>query len=273
MSGRWVQVGKVAVVFALGLLSACSTTVSTTSGPINDPQFRTGAPTEGADAKRRAEVRMELASGYFRRGQLDVALEEVKRVLVIDPNLSAAHNLSGLIHASRGEEALAEQSFRQALQVNARDTDAMQNFGWFLCQRKRYPEADAMFVQALGVQQSREASRTLLAQGVCQANAGQLTDAERTLARGYEIDPTNPSIAVNLADVLHRRGEYERARFYVRRVNNQPAMVTAQTLWLAARIESRLGNQTGVQELGRQLRARFGDTREAVAFERGQFND
>ena len=80
-------------------------------------------------------------------------------------------------------------------------------------------------------------------------------------------------MAINLADVLYRRGEYDRARFYVRRVNNQPALVNAQTLWLAARIENRLGNQTGVQEIGRQLRARFGDTREAVAFERGQFNE
>lgn len=263
----------IAVTFGLVLLSACSTTVSTTTGPINDTQARSDAPPEGADVKRRADVRMELATGYFRRGQLDVALEEVKRALAVDPTLSAAHNLSGLIHASRGEEVLAERSFRQALQINARDADTMQNFGWFLCQRKRYPEADAMFMQALSVLANRDSSRTLLAQGVCQASAGQLAEAERALAKAYELDPTSPSIAVNLAEVLYRRGEYERARFYVRRVNNQTAMVSAQTLWLAARIESRLGNQTGVQELGRQLRARFGESREAVAFERGQFDE
>jgi type IV pilus assembly protein PilF len=263
--------GRGACAVALVLLGACSTTVSTTTGPISDPPSR-NAPAE-ADTKRRAEVRMELAMGYFRRGQLDIALEEVKRSIDADPSQSAAYNLRGLIHASQGDETLAEQSFRQALQINARDTDAMQNFGWFLCQRKRYAEADAVFVQALAVQQSRETARTLLAQGVCQSSAGQLAEAERTLARAYEMDPANPSVAVNLADVLLRRGEFERARFYVRRVNNQPAQVSAPSLWLAARIEHRLGNQTGVQELGRQLRARFGNTREAVAFERGQFNE
>jgi type IV pilus assembly protein PilF len=262
------------LVFAVAaLLGACSTTVSTTTGPINDAQANTAAQPEAADPKRRAQVRMELATAYFRRGQLEVALEEVKRALEADPALTAAFNLRGLIYASQGEEVLAEQSFRQGLQTNARDADTMQNFGWFLCQRRRYAEADAMFVQALGVLGSRDASRTLLAQGVCHANAGQLAEAERSLARAYEVDANNPSVAVNLAEVLYRRGEYERARFFIRRINNQTALVNAQSLWLAARIESRLGNQTGVQELGRQLRARFGDSREAVAFERGQFNE
>lgn len=268
--GGWSARGAIAL--GLALVGACSTTVSTTTGPVSDGPERSNVPGE-ADTKRRADVRMELATGYFRRGQLDVALEEVKRAIAADPNLGSAHNLRGLIHASQGDEALAEQSFRQALQINARDADAMQNFGWFLCQRKRYAEADAMFVQALAVLGGRDTSRTALARGVCQANAGQLAEAERTLARAYEVDPANPSIALNLADILHRRGEHERARFYIRRINNQPGLVNAQTLWLAARIESRLGNQTGVQELGRQLRARFGDSREAAAFERGQFNE
>ncbi len=256
-----------------GLLAACSTTVSTTTGPINDVQARTAGQPEVADSRRRAQVRMELAAGYFQRGQLDIALEELKRVLEIDPNQGSAYNLRGLIHASKGDEQRAEGDFRQGLRIDPRDADTMQNYAWFLCQRKRYAEADAMFVQAVVGRNVRDTTRTLLAQGVCQANANQLADAERTLVRAHEVEPGNPAVAINLADVLYRRGEYDRARFYVRRVNSQPALVNAQTLWLAARIESRLGNQAGVQEFGRQLRARFGDTREAVAFERGQFNE
>jgi type IV pilus assembly protein PilF len=50
--------------------------------------------------------------------------------------------------------------------------------------------------------------------------------------------------------VLLRRGELERARFYVRRINASPAQVSAQSLWLAARIERRLGNVGVLQDLG-----------------------
>jgi type IV pilus assembly protein PilF len=112
-----------------------------------------------------------------------------------------------------GDHALAEESFRHALKLKPRDPDVMQNFGWYLCQQNRFAEADGLFNQALRVPQYRDAPRTLLTQGVCQARAGQLAESEATLNRSYELDPGNPATAVNLSEVLYRRGEYERARF------------------------------------------------------------
>ncbi len=113
----------------------------------------------------------------------------------------------------------------------------------------------------------------MLAKGVCQARSGDLVGAEKTLARSYELDPSNPATAVNLANVLYRRGELERARFYVRRVNSTPELVNAETLWLAARIEHKIGNRSGAAELGEQLRRRFPQSREAAAYDQGRFND
>ena len=78
-----------------------------------------------------------------------------------------------------GEPKLAEESFQRALQLNPRDGDAKHNFGWFLCQQRRYAEADAEFAGALALPQYRDVQRTLLAQGICQARAGQLAEAER----------------------------------------------------------------------------------------------
>ena len=225
------------------------------------------------DATKRGRARMELASAYYGRGQMTTALDQIKLSIQADPTSSEAYDLRALIYANMGETALAEESFRRALQLNPRDADAMQNFGWFLCQQKRYPESDAFFTQALGVANYRDASRTLLTQGVCQAFAGRLPESEATLSRAYEIDPGNPATAVNLSEVLYRRGEYERARFYIRRVNSQPDLSSAQTLWLAARIENRLGNRQGSQDFGNQLRNRFPESREASSFSRGAFDE
>lgn len=263
------------IAAALVLLAGCTTTTTqTTSVPTTDPPRQQANPADpAADQARRARVRMELAAAYFGRGQMDVALEEVNRVLAIDPNQVGAHNLRGLILANQGEAAAAEASFRRALALAPRDVDAMQNYSWFLCQQKRYAEADAQFEQTLALPTNREPARTLLAQGVCRAFAGQLEAAERTLTRSYEIDPNNPATAVNLSELLLRRGEAERARFYIRRVNSQASLVSAQTLWLAARIEHKLGNETGAREFGAQLRSRFGDSREALAFEKGRFDE
>jgi type IV pilus assembly protein PilF len=259
-------------VLAAFLLAACSTSVTTTSGPVTEA--RSGPPQPGdADAGRRARVRLELAGAYFTRGQMDFALSEVKLAIAADPTLGSAYNLRALIHQNLGEQREAEENFHRALALNPRDIDALQNFGWYLCQQKRFGEANTQFEQILAIPQNRDSARTYLAQGVCQSRAGQLDDAERSLMRAYELDQGNVTVSFNLAELLLRRGEPERARFYVRRINSTPALVSAQTLWLAARIENKLGNRTGVQELGAQLRTRFRESREAVAFEKGQFDE
>ena len=220
-----------------------------------------------------ARLRLELAGGYFGRGQMTTALDQVKLALVADPNLGAAYNLRGLIYANLGDEKLADESFRRALQLDPGDADAMQNYGWYLCQRKRYPEADALFVQALDVPQYRDAPRTLLTQGMCLALAGKLVEAEQALSRSVDMDPTNPRSFVELADLLYRRGDYERSRGLIGRVNESREFTSARTLWLAARIENRLGNPGAAQDLGRTLRSRFPDTREAAAFGRGAYDE
>jgi type IV pilus assembly protein PilF len=263
---RWLPVLMIAAA-----LAGCATRTTVTQSVEDGKDLVTAS--DESDASKRARLRMELAAGYFGRGQMTTALDQVKLALQADPNMAEAYNLRGLIYANLGDERLAEDSFRRALQINPRDADTMQNFGYYLCQKKRYPEASAMFDQAIAVPQYRDQSRTLLTKGVCEALAGQLPESEATLLRAYQLDPANPSTAVNLSEVLYRRGDYERARFYIRRVNSVPNLTGSQTLWLAARIERRLGNRSGVQELGDQLRRRFPDSREAASFERGQFDE
>jgi type IV pilus assembly protein PilF len=252
------------------LLAACSTPPGTP--PAGEGKDRITA-SDQSEASRRANVRLQLASAYFSDGQLNTALDEVKQALLADPKMGEAYNLRGLIYAGLGDDALAEDSFRRALQLLPRDADTMHNYGWFLCMQKRYPDASAQFQQALAQPQYRDTTRTLLAQGVCEARAGQLAEAERTLQRAFALDASNPSIALNLSEVLLQRGEYERARFYIRRVNAAPQLATAQTLWLAARIEYRSGNVQAANQIGQQLLSRFPKSPEASAFQTGRFNE
>lgn len=225
------------------------------------------------ETSKRARVRMELASAYFGRGQFTTALDEVKQALALNPNMGDAYNLRGLIYASLGDDVLTQESFRRALQINPNDGDSLHNYGWYMCQQKRYGEAQTLFRQALATPQYLASARTLMISGVCHARAGEWPEAELSLSKAYERDPSNPATAVNLAEVLLRRGEAERARFYIRRVTSLPNQTDAQTLWLAARIETKLGNRQGANEIGRELRSRFPQSREAAAFDRGQFNE
>ena len=258
------------MILGLAALTAGCVQTSTGSRTVDENQRGT---TDPADADKRAAVRLELAGGYYSRGQFDTALEEVKLALAAKPDLGTAYNMRGLIYAAMGEERLADESFERALALNPRDADTMHNRAWFHCQRGRYDEANRLFEQAIAQPQYRDPVRSLAAQGLCHARAGKLVQAEQKLSRAFEIDPTNPNTAYNLAEVLYRSKDLDRARFYIRRINDRDELSNAQTLWLAAKIEHRAGNRNGVELYGRQLRARFPQAPEALAYVRGRFDD
>ncbi len=256
---------------AAGLLAlaACTTTTTTTS----DGNVVPTPPTGVADPVRRAQARLELATLYFGRGQHQTALDEIRQALAARPDMPEAIGLRALVLAAVGDAAGAEQSFQRAMQLAPNDAGIVHNHGWFLCTERRWAEAEAAFDRAIATPRYDGVARSWMAKGACQARAGRWADAERSLARSYELDPTSPVTAYNLAEVLLRRGELERARFYVARINAVPEQVNAQSLWLAARIERRLGNQSALQDFGRRLRERFPQSPETLQFERGRFDD
>jgi len=249
------------------LMAACATSTA----PAANREIKTDS--DQTDADRRAGIRLELAQGYFSRGQYTTALDELKQALLVKPDMREAVNLRGLIYAAMGDNGLAEEAFRRALVVYPNDPDTLHNYGWFMCQQQRWATADSLFDQALGQSTYRAPARTLLAKGVCEARAGRLLVAEKTLSRAFELDPGSPAIAVNLSEVLFRNGEAERARFYVKRVNAAPDQANAQSLWLQLRIERKLGNVNGVDDLSLQLRRKHPQSPETQSLDAGRFDE
>lgn len=262
---RWLLVTLAAIWIGAGMLGGVAPVLA-------QGRDRTTASDE-TEVQRRARIRLDLAAAYFAEGKLTTALDEVKQALAANPDMPQAMNLRGLIYAALGDDGLAEESFKRALQLSSTDADVMHNYGWYLCLRGRHGEAAALFQRALATPRYQTPSRTLLAKGVCEARAGQLEAAEASLKRAYELDAANPATAMNLADVLRRRGELERARFHVRRVNDNPDLRNAESMWLAARIEHRMGNEAAARVIGNQLRASHPGSPEAASFERGAFDE
>lgn len=224
------------------------------------------------EVRRRARLRLELASGYFEQGQVNVALDELKQALTVDPNYVDAYNLRGLVYMRLNDAALAEDSFKRALVLNPRDASVAHNFGWFLCQQARYPESFRMFEQAISNPTYLSQAKSLMTQGLCQVRAGQRPQAEQSLTKSYELDAGNPVTGYNLSGLLFERGELTRSQFYIRRLNNSD-LANAETLWLGIKIEQRLNNPEAVQQLGGQLLRRYAQSKEAAFYEKRAFNE
>ncbi len=224
------------------------------------------------ELRKRARIRLELAVGYFELGQTKDALDELKQSISVDPNYAEAYSLRGLIYMRLNDFRFAEESFRKALSMSPQDANVMQNLGWLLCQQAKYPEAQQLFSQALANPQYGERAKTLRTQGLCQVRAGLRADAEISLLKSYEFDAGNPVTAYNLATLLFQRGDFVRAQFYVRRLNNTE-LANAESLWLGVKVERRMENGDAMQQLAAQLVKRFPQSREAASFQRGAFDE
>ncbi len=257
------------VVLAL-TASGCASGAGAAATTAGKPDMVTDS--DEPDARKRARIRLELAVGYYEQGQTAIALDELKLSLAADPNYGEAFNLRGLIYMRLNDYALAQDSFQRAIALNASDSNAQHNYGWLQCQREQYAQADQLFAQALANPFYGERAKTFMARGLCQVRANQLDEGERSLTRSYELDAGNPITGYNLAKLLFRRSEFVRAQFYVRRLNNSE-LANAESLWLGVKIERRVGNQDAMRQLAAQLKKRFPQSKEALAYEREAFDE
>jgi type IV pilus assembly protein PilF len=259
----------VALAWPVGtLLSACSGVNPSSVATKSDLQTESDEPA----LRRRARIRLELASGYFEKGQTTVALDEVKQSIATDPSLFEAYNLRGLIYTKLDDVRLAEESYKRALTLNPSAASVQHNYGWLLCHHDRLPEALQLFGKALATPAYGDRSKTWMAQGLCQLKAGQKPEAEASLLRSYELDAGNPVTGYNLALLLFQRGDFTRSQFYVRRINNSD-FANAESLWLGIRVERKVANRDAMAQLGAQLKKRFGDSPELTSYERGAFDE
>jgi type IV pilus assembly protein PilF len=253
-------------------LSGCATNPDGSRASGSNPVDNIVTQSDEPEARKRARTRLELAAGYFSEGKTTVALDELKLSLQADPNYGEAFNMRGLIYQRLGDNRQAEDSFRRALQLNPRDADTMHNYAWMMCQMRRYDESIAMFTQANAIPLYGGQSKTYMTRGLCELAAGRSELAERSFARSYELDATNPVSGYNLSNLLFLRNELQRAQFYIRRLNNSE-LSNSETLWLGIKVERKLNNTDAVQQLTTQLRRRYPQSKELASLERGAFDE
>ena len=254
---RWLAIAAV--------LYGCATT--------QQPDFSvdTGTTTaaESGDARHRARVHTELAALYYSRRNMAVALEELRIAQAADPSYAPAYGIYGLVYMELREIQLAEQSFQRGLRIAPQDPDLNHNYGWFLCQNGREQDSIKYFVAAVRNPLYARPWRSNSAAGTCSARIGQSQEAEAFFERALVDEPNELGALLQLGEIRYRQARLEDARRLVTRFNTlvEP---TAESLWLALRIERRLGNRGAEQSFAAQLRKNYATSREYQMLQRGE---
>ncbi len=228
------------------------------------------ASEQGGDRAESARLRTELGFNYFLRGQMAVALEEIRSAIDSNSNYSPAYNVLGLINMDLGENAKAEDAFKRALALTPNDSDTLNNFGWFLCQTKRERESLNYFLLALKDPLYPTPYKPYLNAGMCAQRMGDEAGAEDYFRKAFALDPANPATMMRLGDLYLKRNDVEKARFYADRINKN-FDPSAESLWLALRIERKGGDRASEASYATQLRRRYPNSMEALLLQQGKF--
>lgn len=244
------------------LLSACANMPAGEGGSA-------GAEPD-SESRQRARAFTELAGAYYSRNQYKIALDELRKAITADGRFGPAYNVYGLIYMELGEDGLAEENFRRAIELDRNDSEAYNNLGWFLCTRGRYDEGLEQFAAALRNPLYAYPERAMVNAGLCAEKKGDLALAEANLQKSLKLQPDNAVTLLKLAGLRLRQGQLAEAQRLLAR-HAELAQPTAESLWLGVRLERKLGDRAQEAVYGQQLRKRFPDADETRRLLTGQY--
>jgi type IV pilus assembly protein PilF len=176
----------------------------------------------------------------------------------------------GLVYMDLRENQLAQQSFERALRSAPNDPDINHNYGWFLCQTGKENESTRYFLQAVRNPLYTTPWRSYSAAGQCALKKDNLKEAADYFERALKLEPDEPNALLKLATIQFRKGDLPEARKLVSRYG-RAVEPSAEALWLAVRIERKLGDKTSENSYANQLRRRFPASQELQLLQRGEY--
>lgn len=224
-----------------------------------------------AEGRQRAKVHTDLGIAYLRDGKYEVALGEAQTAIDASDSYAPAYNLLGLIHMALRQNEQAESHFRRAAGLAPNNPEINNNFGWFLCQNGKIKESFTYFNQVLRNPLYQTPAKVLHNMGVCSIMDKDDASGEAYLFRALKMDANNLRAYYLLADLGYRNNRYDEARDWLKQLHAKMEP-TAETAWLALRIDRKMGNREGEARNAGILRRKYRDSPEFLQMSRGEFD-
>ncbi len=231
------------VIFAATLLvSACATT------PSDLPQKW--------ETSKRAEAHVDLGLDYLRRGQFDVAREELDLAISIDPNSDSAHHGKGLLMAQTGYVEDAKKLFAKAVSLNSSNFLAANDYGIYLCRNGDFDRGIKTLQRVEARPDNKLATNTQLGLGICNFEQGNVPEAKQHFRNVLAALPSLPQALLPMAEISFQEQNFLSATAFVERYIAAGAL-SEKALVIGANTEMMLGDNEKARQYARELRRAY----------------
>lgn len=242
-----------ALILAIMLaLSAC-TTVSVPEG-------------EKAPAER-AELHTQLAANYMRRGQFEIARQELEEALKIAPRDADANFAMATLLNSQRQPKKAAKYYRDAVRYAPDNGDMRLEYGAFLCRYGDRHEGEEEIAQVLKNPAFANQGQAWFRAGECHFNQGDNVRARDALEKSLRYNKRLPPALMLLALINFEQKNYMKTRAYVQRYL-AASSPNPRILYLGMKTEQVLGAKDLALDYKGRLLEQFPDSAEVRMLDR-----
>ncbi len=254
------RVSAVASLMALLLVSGCVTTTSSVY-------------TKKASPEQALQKRVELARQYIGEGNWADAKRNLKMAYKINPKSAEVHEAFALVYQSTGEYELAEENYRTALRLDPNLSRARNNYAVYLFSRQRYQDAAAQLEQVIQDSLYDGRPRAFINLGLCRLQLAEYPAAEAAFRRALAMDRTNVIALLQLANLRYDDHDYVAAQRYYDTYRTIVRRQSAQGLWLGIRLASVNGDKDAQSSYALALGSLYPKSPEYEAYQRSQHSE
>lgn len=221
---------------------------------------------DAKQSKQASMLNVQLASGYIRRRQYEVAQEKLNKAIAQDSKNIIAYTTMAILMDKVEEPEKAEEYYAKALDIDSKNPELQNNYGSFLCSHNKIPQAVEQFNKVIKNQFYETPEKAYANLGYCllKAKNPDYKLAEENLRKAIKIQPRLASALLSMAELGIATNRPLLARAYAQRLH-VIARPTAKSLWLQIQAENALGDRKYFLKLSRQLLKQFPDSPEAEA--------
>lgn len=179
------------------LLSACTSTVSE----------RNSIPDPLAAAKNR----LALGLTYLKSNNFQQAKFNIDKALDFAPRFAGAHYGIAYYYQKVGENALANESYLVAINLDSENPEIANSYGAFLCTQGEYEKAKHYFFIAIDNQNYLSTAQTYENLAICSQVQGDIFAAIEYLNKALNFEPTRQNSLYLLAELYASQNEHDKA--------------------------------------------------------------
>ena len=216
----------------------------------------------GVDPKKVSVANTELGVAYLAKGRYKVAMSKLKKALSYDDENASAHHYVAELYRRLGQNNLADEHFKTAVELDNNDSSIKNNYGIFLCGNGSYEKGLTLFHKVLTDPLYDDKGQVYENMGLCAEKQGNILKAEKYFETALRFNKKLPAALLGLAQIEFDKRKLRAATDYLSR-HNKVARPSAQSIWLGLLIARKKGLKGKVGSMALKLKSYFPESREA----------